>query len=169
MDASSLVQKLKKSRSFLCSVESCTGGMIASAITDIPGASEVFWGALIVYDNQAKRSLLDVPDEILKKQGAVSHEVAEILASQGLLTMKKSIQKYESNPINLICVSTTGIAGPTGGTPDKPVGLCYLGLAQTQNTVVSKKIQSPLHNNRNQNRSFFVSEAIKLISQYLPN
>lgn len=95
--------------------ESCTGGLIASSVVDVPGASEVFMGGVVAYDNMVKRELLNVPAETLERCGAVSPETAEAMA------------RGVAERLHTDCaLATTGIAGPGGGTPEKPVGLVYV-------------------------------------------
>jgi PncC family amidohydrolase len=120
---------LRLNKAVLCSAESCTGGLIASRITAIPGSSDVFWGAVVVYDNRAKMELAGVSSELLAKYGAVSEEVARSLAD-GILARARS--SYSGKPPRIIAVSTTGIAGPGGGSAEKPVGLCWIGLADSE-------------------------------------
>ncbi len=98
--------------------ESCTGGMLAARITDIPGASEVFPGGVVVYANNMKRELLRVPQELLERSGAVSGECAAAMA-QGARELLGGT----------LAVAITGIAGPGGGSIEKPVGLVWFGLA----------------------------------------
>ena len=98
--------------------ESCTGGLIGAALTAIPGSSAVFHGGIIAYDNHIKNRLLGVPQEMLNRHGAVSEEVAKAMARGAL----------ESLDVD-IAVSVTGIAGPGGGSSDKPVGTVWMGLA----------------------------------------
>ncbi len=112
-----LVLLLKKNNLTFSSAESCTGGLIGKLITDIPGASSVYKGSVIAYDNQIKIDLLNVPEEILIKNGAVSEEVA--------FSMAKNIAGIFDTDIS---VSTSGIAGPEGGTDTKPVGTVCFGL-----------------------------------------
>ena len=111
--------------------ESCTGGLIAAAITAIPGSSGYFLGGLVSYANAAKEAFLDVPTATLGAHGAVSREVAEAMAAGARARFGASL-----------AVSTTGIAGPDGGSLDKPVGLVYLGLG-TGNGVQSQHLQLP--------------------------
>lgn len=98
--------------------ESCTGGAVAAAVTDAPGVSAVFRGALVTYANEAKQSLLGVPGDLLEAHGAVSPEVARAMAEGALRRAEAAV-----------AVSTTGIAGPGGGTDEKPVGLVWFGVA----------------------------------------
>lgn len=103
----------------VATAESCTGGLIAGAITAIPGSSDVFDRGAVVYANQAKMEMLGVPADLLEQHGAVSAEVARAMADGALAHSTADI-----------AVSCTGIAGPGGGSAAKPVGLVYLGLAQ---------------------------------------
>jgi nicotinamide-nucleotide amidase len=114
-----IVKILKKKKLKISFAESCTGGMLASQITSISGASEVFKLGMVTYSNQAKIDILHVPKEILKKYGAVSKECCEIMA--------KNIQKKGKSHIG---ISITGVAGPKGGTLKKPIGLVYVGISK---------------------------------------
>jgi len=98
----------------IATAESCTGGLLAKKITDVSGASRIFDMGLIAYANRIKQEFLGVPEEILATKGAVSYETAEYMA--------KGIAKISKADIG---IGITGIAGPTGGTPEKPVGLVY--------------------------------------------
>jgi len=107
--------------------ESCTGGLISHRLTQIPGSSKVFKGSYVVYSNEAKINLLDIDREIIKKQGAVSKKTA--------LMMAKNIKdKFGTN----IGIGVTGIAGPGGGTADKPIGLVYIGISYGKKNIVHK-------------------------------
>lgn len=103
----------------LATAESCTGGMIAAALTAVPGSSRVVERGFVTYSNRAKEELLGVPGELLARHGAVSEEVARAMAEGALAR----------SPVDL-AVSVTGIAGPTGGTADKPMGLVYIAGAR---------------------------------------
>lgn len=98
--------------------ESCTGGLIGAALTAIPGSSAVFHGGIIAYDNRIKSKVLGVSPELLKQHGAVSGQVAQAMARGAIETLDVDI-----------AVSVTGIAGPGGGTKQKPVGTVYIGIA----------------------------------------
>lgn len=111
----------------LAVAESCTGGGLASEITAVPGSSRYFDRAFITYSNQAKTDLLAVPATLLATKGAVSAEVAKAMA-EGVLAHSNAD----------IAVSVTGIAGPEGGTPEKPVGLVWFGLVEKGQTVQAK-------------------------------
>lgn len=122
-----LSDKLRIKKWKLVTAESCTGGMIATAITDKAGSSEVFDRGFVTYSNQAKIDCLGVLEKTLEQHGAVSMETAEEMA-QGAL---------ENSGAN-IAVSVTGIAGPDGGSEEKPVGLVYIGTAVENGGVIAK-------------------------------
>ena len=107
--------------------ESCTGGLISHRLTQIPGSSQIFKGSYVVYSNEAKVNLLDIDREIINREGAVSKKTA--------LLMAKNIKKKFGTNIGIV---VTGIAGPGGGTADKPVGLVYIGISSDQNNIVHK-------------------------------
>ena len=109
----------------LATAESCTGGMVAAALTDIPGSSEVFERGFVTYANAAKEELLGVPAEVLARHGAVSGETASAMAEGAL----------RSSPASL-AVSVTGVAGPGGGSLEKPVGLVWFATAVRDQSVV---------------------------------
>ena len=123
----SLVKILTKKKLKISFAESCTGGLLASSITSISGASKIFNLGLITYSNQAKIKFLKVNKNIIKKYGAVSHECC--------LAMVKNLSKISKANIN---VSITGIAGPKGGTKQKPVGLVYIGIKKGNKTQINK-------------------------------
>jgi nicotinamide-nucleotide amidase len=118
---------LKEKKLKLTTAESCTGGLIANRITNVSGSSEYFLGGFVVYSNQLKMEELDVPAKLIADFGAVSKEVAEAMANGSRITTKADI-----------ALSATGIAGPTGGTPEKPVGLCWIGYSDTESTFAMK-------------------------------
>lgn len=120
--AQDVVQLLVNKRLHIATAESCTGGLISAALTKVSGASEVFDLGICTYANWAKNRYVDVPDEMLEKYGAVSAEVAA--------AMCRGIQKAANSDFG---ISVTGIAGPTGGTPEKPVGTVYIGFATREN------------------------------------
>ena len=122
-----LIYLLKKKRLKLAIAESCTGGMLSSSITSVNGASKVFTMGLVTYSNQAKISILKVPKQIIQKHGAVS--------IQCCLSMVNNLSKISKRKV---CVSITGIAGPKGGTKQKPVGLVYIGVKNRKKITVSK-------------------------------
>ncbi len=170
MNPSQLLLLLRSRRILFATVESCTGGMIADQITDIAGASDVFWGSWVVYDSSAKIAL-GVPAQILDEHGAVSAETAQSLAESGLKQFSKALQK--SGPEKIAVVSTTGIAGPTGGTPEKPVGLCYVGVSiasvASGAPIVTKtlEIQAPAGHSRIEYKTYFTEKAIEFLVESL--
>ena len=123
----SLLRILTKKKLKISFVESCTGGMLASTITSISGASKVFNLGLITYSNQAKIKVLKVNKNIIRKYGAVSHQCC--------LAMVNNLSKISKANIN---VSITGIAGPKGGTKQKPVGLVYIGIKKGKKIQINK-------------------------------
>jgi len=123
----SLVKILIKKNLKISFAESCTGGLLASSITSVSGASKIFNLGLITYSNQAKIKFLKVNKNIIKKYGAVSHECC--------LEMVNNLSKISKANIN---VSITGIAGPKGGTKQKPVGLVYIGIKKGNKTQIIK-------------------------------
>jgi nicotinamide-nucleotide amidase len=118
---------LTERRLTIAVAESCTGGLVADKITNVSGSSKYFERGVITYSNQSKVELLGVPEGLIKAQGAVSKEVAEAMAA--------GIRRVARADIGL---STTGIAGPTGGTPEKPVGLVWIGYADKDTTLALK-------------------------------
>ncbi len=100
----------------ICTAESCTGGLIAHRLTNIPGSSAYMLGGIVAYANDVKQSLLDVPEETLIAFGAVSAQTAEAM-------VRGALARFDADA----AVAVTGIAGPDGGTPEKPVGLTYIG------------------------------------------
>ena len=107
--------------------ESCTGGLISSSVTDISGASAVFYGGVVSYDNSVKHRILGVKTETLERFGAVSEETAREMANGALQVLGVDF-----------AVAVTGIAGPGGGTPKKPVGLVYVAAASKNGVVVTE-------------------------------
>ena len=122
-----IVKLLKRKRLKLSVVESCTGGMLSSTITSISGSSKVFSLGLVTYSNQSKNHLLKVPKQIIKKHGAVS--------IQCCFSMVNNLSKISKNNI---AVSITGIAGPDGGTKQKPVGLVYVGIKRSNKVKINR-------------------------------
>ena len=124
-----LVKILTKKKLKIALAESCTGGMLASEITSVSGASKVFGIGLVTYSNQAKITVLKVNKNIIQKYGAVSAECCE--------AMVKNLSKISKAQIN---VSITGIAGPNGGTKKKPVGLVYIGVKKNNKIFITKNV-----------------------------
>ena len=122
-----IIKLLKRKKLKISFAESCTGGMLSSSITSVSGASKVFTMGLVTYSNQAKISILKVPKKIIQKHGAVS--------IQCCLSMVNNLSKISKRKV---CVSITGIAGPKGGTKQKPVGLVFIGVKNQKKIIVSK-------------------------------
>jgi PncC family amidohydrolase len=139
-----IILLLKKKKFRLAIAESCTGGMLSSAITSVSGSSKVFTIGLVTYSNQAKIDILKVSQKIIKKYGAVS--------VQCCLAMVNNLSKINKSKV---CVSITGIAGPKGGTRQKPVGLVYIGIR------VGKKVFVNKCNFKNKGRAFIQKQTVK--------
>ena len=145
-----LIKLLTKKKLKISFAESCTGGLLASAITSISGASKVFNLGFVTYSNQAKIKVLKVNKNVIKKYGAVSHECWS--------AMVKNLSKISKANIN---VSITGIAGPKGGTKEKPVGLVYIGVKKGNKIQVNKCLFKP--KNRSSIQKATVRKALNLI------
>ena len=150
VDSSVTAYLLKAQGLSLSSAESCTGGMFAAAMTDIPGASEVFDRSLVTYSNDAKMQELGVSSETLEQFGAVSEETAREMA--------EGVRRVSGSDIG---VSVTGIAGPGGGTEEKPVGTVWYALATAAGTVSRKTIWNT--GNRRSNRNYAVLNMLDMV------
>ena len=139
-----IVSLLKRKKLKIAFAESCTGGMLSSAITTVNGSSKVFTMGLITYSNQAKTVLLKVSQKIIKRYGAVS--------VQCCLAMVNNLSKISKSKV---CVSITGIAGPKGGSKQKPVGLVYIGIRLGKKIVINKC------NFKNKGRIFIQRQTVK--------
>lgn len=146
-----LVKLLKEKGLTISCAESCTGGLIAKTITDVAGCSSVFWGGVVSYDNSVKMGLLGVSEDTLKAFGAVSEQTAKEMALGVSRACKTSIG-----------ISTTGIAGPDGGSPEKPVGTVYIGVCIGGEVSAKRLNISP-----SLSRSEIRCEAVKLLLSYL--
>ena len=124
-----IAKVLKKKKKTLSLAESCTGGLISSRITDLSGSSDYFLGGVTAYSNNAKMSVLDVPGNVIKKNGAVSREVAKAMAEGAKARMNSDFS-----------ASVTGVAGPSGGSVKKPVGLAFIAFSDGKKTR-TKKLQ----------------------------
>ena len=144
-----IIKELQKRKMTLTTAESCTGGLLAGRILNVSGASAVYNEGHITYSNEAKERLLGVSHETLETYGAVSKETAAEMARGAALTARADVG-----------LSTTGIAGPTGGTPEKPVGLVYVGCYY--NGVV-KVEECWFAGDREQNRNAAVTAALELL------
>lgn len=137
----------------LATAESCTGGLVAERITSIPGSSRSFLGGAVVYSNQLKTAFAGVPAELIEEHGAVSEEVARAMAI--------GIRQRTGATIGL---SITGIAGPTGGSETKPVGLVYIAVSDAQNTSV---LERTFRGNRQRVRDWTAQQALDLVRRRL--
>jgi len=124
-----IVKLLSKKKLKISFAESCTGGLLSSAITSVTGSSKIFVLGLVTYSNQSKNSVLKIPKKIIRIYGAVSYETC--------LSMVKNLSKIAKTGVS---VSITGIAGPKGGTRRKPVGLVYIGIKKDNKTLVKKHL-----------------------------
>ena len=147
-----IISLIKRKKMKLAIVESCTGGMLSSAITSVSGSSKVFNLGLVTYSNQAKTNILKVPKKIIKKYGAVS--------VQCCLAMVNNLSKISNSKV---CVSITGIAGPNGGSKQKPVGLVYIGVKIGKKIIVNKC------NFKNKGRFFIQKQTVKKTLNILLN
>ncbi len=139
-----IILLLKKKKMKLAIAESCTGGMLSSAITSVSGSSKVFTMGLVTYSNKAKTSMLKIPQKVISKYGAVS--------AQCCLAMVNNLSKISKSKV---CVSITGIAGPKGGSKQKPVGLVYIGIKIGNKVAINK------YNFKNKGRIFIQKQSVK--------
>ncbi len=155
MEFENLVKILLDKKLKIATAESCTGGLVAKKITDISGASAVFDMGLVSYANKIKNEFLGVPEEVLNTVGAVSHETA--------YEMAKGIKRISGADIG---VGITGIAGPTGGTPEKPVGLVYFAVAYKDEIIVEKLLLNGDRDKiRNDTSNIVASKVISMIEE----
>ncbi len=150
----SLIKKLSKKKLKISFAESCTGGMLASSITSVSGASKVFGLGLITYSNLSKTRILKVNKNIIKKFGAVSPECCRAMVS--------NLSKISRANIN---VSITGIAGPNGGTKKKPVGLVYIGVKNGKKVIIDKNIFKSKKRSSIQKET--IKKAVKIINSLI--
>ena len=148
--AQKLVKLLSKKKLKISFAESCTGGLLSSSITSISGSSKVFTIGLVTYSNQSKINLLKVNKKTILKHGAVSYETC--------LSMVKNLSKISKTNIS---VSVTGVAGPKGGTKQKPVGLVYIGIKRGNKTIIRKNLFK--NKNRYSIQKSTVNQAYKII------
>ena len=149
-----VVSLLKRKKLKLAIAESCTGGMLSNSITSINGASKVFTMGLVTYSNQAKINILKVPKKIIQKSGAVSVKCC--------LYMVNNLSKISKSKV---CISITGIAGPKGGSKQKPVGLVYIGVRKDKIVKVNRYIFK--NRGRNYIQKATVNKALKLTHDLL--
>lgn len=149
-EAAALLEACRARQVMLATAESCTGGLIAAALTAIAGSSDVVERGFVTYSNAAKHELLGVPEALLRDHGAVSEPVARAMAEGALARSQADI-----------AVAVTGVAGPGGGSAEKPVGLVWFGLAQRGQPVVSEHQVFP--GDRTAVRAATVARAFALI------
>ena len=149
-----IVKLLSKKKLKISFAESCTGGLLSSQITSISGSSKVFTLGLVTYSNQAKINILKVPKKIIMKNGAVSYETC--------LSMVKKLNKVSKTNIS---VSITGVAGPNGGTRQKPVGLVYIGIKKANKILVKKFLFK--NKKRSSIQKATVNKALNLILSFV--
>jgi len=149
-----LIKLLNKKKLKISFAESCTGGLLSSSITSISGSSKVFTLGLVTYSNQSKINTLKIPKKIIMKHGAVSYQTC--------LSMVKNLYKISKTNVS---ASITGVAGPKGGTNQKPIGLVYIGIKKGNKTLVKKYLF------KNKKRIFIqkaaVNKALNLILGFL--
>ncbi len=148
-----LVKLLSKKRLKISFVESCTGGLLSSSITSISGSSKIFTLGLVTYSNKSKMNILKIPKKIIMKYGAVSYETC--------LHMVKNLNKISKTNISL---SITGVAGPKGGTKQKPVGLVFIGIKKGNKILIRKFLFKNKKRNLIQKAS--VNKALNLILRF---
>ena len=147
--AEETIAALKAAGITVATAESCTGGLIAGALTSVSGSSDVVYGGFVSYANEAKIAMIGVPFGLLKQFGAVSKEVAMAMADGAMGTAGTHL-----------AVAVTGIAGPNGGSADKPVGLVHFSVATEDRTTHLKKV---FPGNRDEVRHATVVQALKLV------
>jgi len=136
-------------------VESASGGLLSHRITNVPGSSDYFKGSVTAYSNEVKIKVVGVSEDTINQYGAVSPQVAEEMAQGGREILGADI-----------CLADTGIAGPSGATPEKPVGLFYIGLSHGERTYSQKHI---FPGDREQNKQSAAEEALGQLKEYLIN
>tara|TARA_Y100000816_G_scaffold136174_1_gene96335 strand:+ start:1582 stop:2061 length:480 start_codon:yes stop_codon:yes gene_type:complete len=145
-----IVNLLTKKKFTVSFAESCTGGLLASTITSISGSSKIFNMGFVTYSNNSKIKLLKVPKRTITKYGAVSYETC--------LSMVENLSKISKSNIS---ISITGVAGPNGGTREKPVGLVYIGLKKGNKTIIRKNLFK--NKRRISIQKATVKEALKMV------
>lgn len=152
-EAELLAFELGLRKKTMCCAESCTGGLISASMTDMPGSSEYFLGGAVTYSNEAKMRILGVKEETLRAHGAVSEETAREMALGAAAVFKADYS-----------VAVTGIAGPGGATPTKPVGLVYIAVSDGSRAVATR---NNFEGGRQQVRDSAVREACCLLKDFM--
>ena len=153
--AAELVERCAQQRIMVATAESCTGGMIAAAITDIAGSSAVLDRGLVTYSNEAKMEMLGVPAEIIDRHGAVSEETARAMVEGALRHSRAQL-----------AVAVTGIAGPGGGSSDKPVGLVHLAAGRRGGAISTRRVV--FAGDRQAVRIATVESALQMLLEAIP-
>ena len=151
--AEEIINYMREKNLTLGTVESATGGLIAHLITNVPGSSDVFQGSIVAYSNEVKKKIVGVRESTLKEYGAVSAQVAIAMAKEGRKVLGVDI-----------CLADTGIAGPSGATTEKPVGLFYLGLSHKESSFTRKHL---FNGTREENKQLAAQAALKWVREYL--
>lgn len=151
--ASEVIRLLAEKGKTVAVAESSTGGLLGHLLTEVPGSSVVFLGGVIAYHNQVKERLLGVPQEVLAREGAVSAATAKAMA--------EGVRKLLAADIG---VAVTGIAGPTGATPDKPLGLTYVALAAEGALLCERFLSS---GSRSENKQAAAEAALAIVQRHL--
>jgi nicotinamide-nucleotide amidase len=149
-----VVRLLTKRGLTLAVAESCTGGLIGHRLTNVPGSSACFLGGVVAYHNRAKTGILGVDDDVLNREGAVSEAVA--------VAMARGVRRLLDADLG---VGVTGIAGPSGGTPEKPVGTVFIALAARSGQTVAR--QCRWQGDREENKTRSAEAALELVQDYL--
>ncbi|MDB5505797.1 MAG: CinA [Devosia sp.] len=152
--AKEIIALLTDSKQTIALAESCTGGLLSAALTGVPGASIAVYGGFVTYSNSAKTRLIGVPARLIRDYGAVSTQVARAMANGARTTAHTDV-----------AVSVTGIAGPTGGSDEKPVGLVHIAVATEHDTTVREFRFGPV--GRDEVRSLSVDAALALLLEVL--
>jgi nicotinamide-nucleotide amidase len=150
--AAALLKRYRQAGLKIATAESCTGGLIAGCLTNIAGSSAVFERGFVTYSNEAKEEAIDVPADLIARHGAVSAEVAEAMAAGALARSQADV-----------AVSSTGIAGPDGGSAEKPVGLVFIGICRRGTAAGHQRRVFP--GDRDQVRLGTVQAALALLSE----
>lgn len=150
-----IARLLRERKWWIATAESCTGGLLAHTLTNLPGSSTYFKGGVVSYSNEVKVKVLGVKQETLERYGAVSEQTAREMAEGVRCLMEVDV-----------AVATTGIAGPGGGTPEKPVGLVYIGLAIPEGVEVRRCLFT---GDRLHNKEQFCDAALNMVLEYLGN